>query len=72
MEIEKCFISKLIFKFKLVVVDEESLIFLDIDVDDDFIFIEDLFLEKVELLIELFGKFELIKVEVVIVFEFVV
>lgn len=72
MEIEKCFTSKLTSKFKLVAADEESLTSLDTDVDDDPTFTEDSFLEKAEPLIESPGKPELIKVEVVIVFEFAV
>jgi flavodoxin len=45
------------------VVDEESSILSDIDADDDFIPIEDLPSEKVELPTELFGKFESTKAE---------
>ena len=49
-------ISKPILKPKPAVVDEESSILSDIDADDDFIPIEDLPSEKVELPTELFGK----------------
>ena len=62
-EAEKRPISKPILKPKPAVVDEESSILSDIDADDDFIPIEDLPSEKVELPTELFGKFESTKAE---------
>ena len=62
-ETEKRPISKPILKPKPAVVDEESSILSDIDADDDFIPIEDLPSEKVELPTELFGKFESTKAE---------
>ena len=62
-EAEKRPISKPILKPKPAVVDEESSILSDIDADDDFIPIEDLPSEKIELPTELFGKFESTKAE---------
>lgn len=62
-ETEKRPISKPILKPKPTVVDEESSILSDMDADDDFIPIEDLPSEKVELPTELFGKFESTKTE---------
>lgn len=53
----------------LVIFEEKEVIFFELEFGseiDDFIFIEDFFLEKIEFFIELFGKFEVIKVEILV------
>lgn len=62
-EMKKKPISKPILKPKPAVIDEESSILSDVDAEDDFIPIEDLPSEKIELPTELFGKFESTKTE---------